>query len=88
LRNVFITLSCIKLGNIPEKSLTQAHQCLRSPHNQQRQGIIEQRGKQQTVKTRNSTAKRFSSTRSSRSKRRVANDGDLNVALQHDEVAV
>ena len=37
LRNVFIAASCIKLGNIPENSLTQAHQRDQSPHDQQPQ---------------------------------------------------
>jgi hypothetical protein len=44
LRNALITVSCIKLGNIPENSLTQAHQRPRGPHDQQRQSTIGQRG--------------------------------------------
>jgi hypothetical protein len=32
-----MTRSCIKLGNIPENSLTQAHKRDRSEHNRQRQ---------------------------------------------------
>jgi hypothetical protein len=39
---VFITLSCIKLGNIPEKSLTQARARPCAAHDQQRQLTIDQ----------------------------------------------
>ena len=45
------TLSCIKLGNIPEKSLTQASVLAARTITTARDH--EQRGKQQTVKTRN-----------------------------------
>jgi hypothetical protein len=41
---VFITLSCIKLGNIPEISLTQAHQRHRGQHDQQQRLTTDQPG--------------------------------------------
>jgi hypothetical protein len=59
LRNALITASCITIGNIPEKSLTQARQHNRSQHinNGNRLSTPEKTADNQTQTT---TAKRFS----------------------------